>query len=51
MVMVKVKWTIKALEKTMNDIERRRVKAHYGGLLLGTFTAIIIYTPPQMQFI
>jgi hypothetical protein len=48
MVMVKAKWTIKTLEETMNDIERGRVKAHYGGPLLGTFMAIIIYTPPQM---
>lgn len=48
--MVKAKWTIKALEETMFDIERGRVKAHYGGPLLGTFMAIIIYTPLQMQF-
>ncbi len=49
--MVKAKLTIKALEETMNDIEKGRVKAHYGGPLFGTFMAIIIYTPPQMQFI
>jgi hypothetical protein len=49
--MVKAKWTIKSLEETMNDIERGRVKAHYGGSLLGTFMAIIIHTPPQMRFI
>jgi hypothetical protein len=48
MVMVKVKWKIKALKETMNDIERGRVKEHNGGPLLGTFMAIIIYTPPQM---
>jgi hypothetical protein len=51
MVMVKVKWIIKTLDEIMNDIERGRVKAHYGGPLLGTFMAIIIYTSPQMRFI
>jgi hypothetical protein len=49
--MVRGKWTIKTLEETMNDIERKRVKSHYGGPLLGTFMGIIIYTPPQMLFI